>query len=55
MNISELTTFIGTIENDIVATKNSITHLEISNGLIEGKNCKLKAIKRMMYGRCCSR
>lgn len=55
LNINELNTFIVTIENDIVATKNSVTYLEISNGLIEGKNCKLKAIKRIMYGRCSSR
>ena len=55
ININELNTFIETLETDIIATKNSITHLEISNGLIEGKNCKLKALKRMMYGRCSPR
>ena len=52
LNIRELNTFIRTIENDIIATKNSITYLEVSNGLTEGKNCKMKFIKRMMYGRC---
>lgn len=52
LNISELNTFIGTIENDIIATKNSVTYLDVSNGLTEGKNCKMKFIKRMMYGRC---
>ena len=52
LNISELNTFIRTIENDIIATKNSITYLNVSNGVTEGKNCKMKFIKRMMYGRC---
>lgn len=52
LNIRELNTFIRTIENDIIATKNSITYLEVSNELTEGKNCKMKFIKRMMYGRC---
>ena len=39
LNISELNTFIGTTEDDI----------------IEKKNCKMKFIKRMMYGRCSSK
>ena len=52
LNINELNTFITTIENDIIASKNSITYLDISNGLTEGKNCKMKLIKRMMFGRC---
>lgn len=52
LNISELDTFVTTIENDIIASKNSITYLDISNGLTEGKNCKMKLIKRIMYGRC---
>lgn len=54
INISELNTFISSIEKDMVATKNSIKYQQISNGLIEGKNCKMKMIKRMMYGRCSS-
>lgn len=52
LNISELNKFISTIEKDIFATKNAIEYLTLSNGLIEGKNCKMKHIKRMMYGRC---
>lgn len=55
LDISELNTFVNTIVTDIVATKNSITYLNISNGLTEGKNCKMKFIKRMMYGRCSSK
>jgi len=52
LNISELNTFIETIQKDVEATKNAITYQKISNGIVEGKNCKLKMIKRMMYGRC---
>lgn len=55
LNIEELNSFVSTIEKDIDATKNSITYLDISNGLTEGKNCKMKFIKRMMYGRCSSK
>ena len=52
LNIDELNSFIQTVETDIDAIKNAITNLDISNGPVEGKNCKMKLIKRMMYGRC---
>lgn len=52
LNIKELNTFISSLVSDIKASKNSIDYLKISNGVIEGKNCKLKLIKRIMYGRC---
>ena len=52
LDISELNTFTETIEKDIEATKNAIAYQKVSNGITEGKNCKLKMIKRMMFGRC---
>lgn len=52
LNILELNTFVSSLESDIVASKNSILYGDISNGLIEGKNCKMKMLKRMMFGRC---
>lgn len=52
LNIPKLNTVIKTVEDDIDAVKASIANLQYSNGLIEGKNCKAKLIKRMMYGRC---
>ncbi len=55
LNIAELDTFISSIESDIEAVNNSISNIDISNGLIEGKNCKMKLIKRIMFGRCSSK
>ena len=52
LNIEKLNTFIATTEKDITAISNAITYQDLSNGLIEGKNCKMKLIKRIMYGRC---
>lgn len=52
LNIEKLNTFIATTEKDITAISNAITYQYLSNGLIEGKNCKMKLIKRIMYGRC---
>lgn len=42
--------FVNSVKKDIGPIKNAITH-DISNGLIEGLNNKIKAIKRSMYGR----
>lgn len=55
LNIPSLNTFASSVENDIEAVNNSIINLNLSNGLIEGKNCKAKMIKRIMYGRCSSK
>ena len=43
--------FIKAISEDIDAVKNAVLHQE-SNGPVEGCICKLKLIKRTMYGRC---
>ena len=55
LNISELNTFISSLELDIEAAKNSITYKDLSNGPTEGKNCKMKMVKRIMFGRCSPR
>lgn len=47
---NDLASFISSIRRDIVPVKNAIRY-PISNGLIEGLNNKIKAIKRSMYGR----
>lgn len=52
LNISPINTFISSLETDILAVKHSVAYSNLSNGLIEGKNCKMKLIKRMMFGRC---
>ena len=43
--------FIKAVLEDITAVKNAVLHQE-SNGSVEGCICKLKLIKRTMYGRC---
>ena len=43
--------FTKAILEDIEAVKNAVLHGE-SNGPVEGCICKLKLIKRTMYGRC---
>ena len=48
--ISELSSYISGLSNDIEAVKNAIT-LKYNNGLAEGSVNKLKVIKRIMYGR----
>lgn len=48
--ISELSSYISGLSNDIEAVKNAIT-LKYNNGLAEGNVNKLKVIKRIMYGR----
>lgn len=51
LNISEISSYISGLKNDIAAVKNAII-LKFSNGLAEGSVNKLKVIKRIMYGRC---
>ncbi|MBR6088253.1 MAG: ISL3 family transposase [Prevotella sp.] len=43
-------TFAEGIRNDYAAIKRAIGH-QYNNGLLEGTVCKIKAIKRIMYGR----
>ena len=38
------------LRSDLTAVKNSVTS-ELNNGFVEGNNNKIKAIKRVMYGR----
>ena len=42
--------FASGLRGDLDAIKNAVTS-ELSNGFVEGNNNKIKAIKRMMYGR----
>lgn len=48
--LDSLANFAQGLRTDIGAVKNAISH-DINNGPIEGKNNKLKALKRSMYGR----
>ena len=48
--ISELRSFAYGIKMDIKAVYNAI-ELDTSNGIVEGYVNKLKAVKRIMYGR----
>lgn len=48
--LNHLAHFAQGLRPDMTAIKNAISH-DISNGPIEGKNNKLKALKRSMYGR----
>lgn len=48
--MKELRSLIYGINIDIKAIKNAIIY-DISNGIVEGFVNKLKAVKRMMYGR----
>ena len=43
-------TFAEGVRNDYEAIKRAIQH-QCNNGLLEGTVCKIKAIKRVMYGR----
>jgi transposase len=43
-------TFAEGVRNDYAAIKRAIEH-QYNNGLLEGTVCKIKAIKRVMYGR----
>lgn len=47
---ADIQSFVRSVSKDIVPIKNSI-RFNINNGLIEGLNNKVKAIKRSMYGR----
>ena len=42
--------FASGLRGDLDAVKNSVAS-DLSNGFVEGINNKIKAIKRMMYGR----
>lgn len=50
LDISEISSYVSGLKNDIVAVRNAIM-LKFSNGLAEGSVNKLKVIKRIMYGR----
>ncbi len=41
----------NTLENDMDAISNCIKY-DYTNGLVEGKNIKIKCIEITMYGRC---
>jgi transposase len=49
-NIALIKSFASGLRGDIDAVRNSVTS-NLSNGFVEGCNNKIKAIKRMMYGR----
>lgn len=49
--IRGLQVFANGLKRDLDAVKNAVTKTDISNGMVEGYNNKLKAIKRIMYGR----
>lgn len=50
-NLKELVRFVSGLEKDLSAVENAVAS-PLSNGFVEGKNSKLKMIKRTMYGRC---
>lgn len=54
VNNSETSNYISTknIQKELDAVLNNIQYPEYSNGLVEGKNTKVKYIKRSMFGRC---
>ena len=45
-----INSFASGLSGDLDAVKNSVTS-ELSNGFVEGINNKIKAIKRVMFGR----
>lgn len=51
INIQEFKSFTNGLARDIEAVRNAVTY-QNNNGLAEGSINKLKAIKRIMYGRC---
>ena len=48
--LTPIKSFVSGLQVDLEAVKNSVTS-DLSNGFVEGNNNKIKAIKRMMYGR----
>lgn len=52
INSKKLNSVINGIKQDYQAVVNCINMLDYSNGPIEGKNNKIKYIKRSMFGRC---
>lgn len=49
--INQLAGFVKSLINDLEAVENAVSS-PLSNGFVEGTNCKLKMLKRTMYGRC---
>lgn len=49
--MKELASFVNGLNKDIDAIENAVT-CDLSNGFVEGRNSKLKMIKRTMYDRC---
>ena len=49
--IKELISFATGLEKDIESIESAVSS-PLSNGFVEGVNCKIKAVKRTMYGRC---
>lgn len=50
-DLNHIKSFATGLKKDVEAIKNAIRYQEFSNGITEGFNNKLKAIKRSMYGR----
>ena len=50
LGLKELDAFVKMIDKDKEAISNAI-HIPFNNGLLEGTVCKIKAIKRCMYGK----
>lgn len=46
----DVASFVDSVKSDIIPIRNAIRY-PISNGMIEGLNNKIKALKRSMYGR----
>lgn len=49
--IKALKSFAEGLKRDIDAVENAVAY-DYSNGFVEGRNSRLKMIKRTMYGRC---
>lgn len=50
-DIQEIVSFAEGLEKDLEAIENAVSS-DLSNGVVEGKNNKTKAEKRIMYGAC---
>lgn len=53
--IKAMVSFAAGLKNDIGAVRNTILYEHVSNGIVEGFNNKIKAIKRNMFGRASPR
>lgn len=49
--IKEIASFANGLARDLEAVENAVAS-PLSNGFVEGNNCKVKSVKRTMYGRC---